>query len=147
MKRIISNKKREQAGQSLVEMAITLTLLITLLAGLVDIGRAFFAWIAIRDAAQEGALYGSINPADTSGVIARARETAASQVDLTQLTIPAPTIAGASCANTTGSNSVTVNVTYNYNTITPFLSAIIGTQVITIRASSTNTIISPQCAP
>lgn len=135
----------KQSGQSLVEMAITLTLLITLLAGLVDIGRAFFAWIAIRDAAQEGALYGSINPSDAAGVISRARETAASQVDLTQLTTPAPTITGNACANTTGSNAITVNVIYNYNTITPFLSAIIGTQVITVRASSTNTIISPQC--
>ncbi len=136
--------QKKQSGQSLVEMAITLTLLMTLLAGVVDIGRAFFAWVAIRDAAQEGALYGSINPSRSDLITDRARAAAASAVDLSQLTVSAPVFSGGQCASADGSNSIRVNITYRYNTITPFLSAIIGSQ-ITVGASSTNTIISPKC--
>jgi Flp pilus assembly protein TadG len=54
---------REQ-GQSLVELAMSLILLLTLLAGLVDFGRAFFTYIALRDAAQEGASYATVISSD-----------------------------------------------------------------------------------
>ncbi len=53
---------RKQRGQSLVELAISLTVMLLLLAGAVTFGMAFFSFVAIRDAAQEGALFGSFNP-------------------------------------------------------------------------------------
>lgn len=49
-------------GQSLVELAISLTVMLLLLAGAVTFGMALFSYVAIRDAAQEGALYGSMYP-------------------------------------------------------------------------------------
>ena len=51
-----------EKGQSLVEFALVLVFLLSLLAGIFDLGRAFFAYIIIRDAAQEGAVFGSIAP-------------------------------------------------------------------------------------
>ncbi len=56
---IPANKTR---GQSLVELAISLTVMLLLLSGAVTFGMALFSYVAIRDAAQEGALYGSFNP-------------------------------------------------------------------------------------
>jgi len=56
------NHNHEEKGQSLVELALTLLIILTLLAGAVDLGSAFFSYVAIRDAAQEGALFGSIKP-------------------------------------------------------------------------------------
>ena len=53
------NKPKEQ-GQSLVELSISLVVLLILAAGLVDLGRAFFTYITLRDAAQEGASYASV---------------------------------------------------------------------------------------
>ena len=58
-------------GQSMVELALTITILMILLAGVIDMGRAFFTYMAMRDAAQEGAAYGSLNPYDESGIRAR----------------------------------------------------------------------------
>ncbi len=59
---------KAQRGQSLVELAISLTVMLLLLAGAVTFGMALFSYVAIRDAAQEGALYGSFNPYyDTNG--------------------------------------------------------------------------------
>ena len=61
------NPCRER-GQSLVEMAMSLVILLLLVGGVVDFGRAFFTFMALRDAVQEGALYGSINPALTQEI-------------------------------------------------------------------------------
>src|SRR4030066_100262 len=70
MKIVIQSKPKEH-GQSMVELALTITILMVLLAGTIDLGRAFFTWLAMRDAAQEGASYGSIKPYDASGLEAR----------------------------------------------------------------------------
>lgn len=73
-----NNGNPKEQGQSLVELALSLVLLLTLLAGLVDFGRAFFTYVALRDAAQEGAAYASvINPSaleDSNDVSAYCRE-------------------------------------------------------------------------
>ena len=53
---------RSERGQSLVELALVLPLLILLLAGMADLGRAFFSYIEITNAAQEGARAGSRLP-------------------------------------------------------------------------------------
>jgi Flp pilus assembly protein TadG len=53
-----TNKKEQ--GQSLVELAMSLVVLLILIAGLVDLGRAFFTFITLRDAAQEGASYATV---------------------------------------------------------------------------------------
>ncbi|MBN1427915.1 MAG: pilus assembly protein [Anaerolineae bacterium] len=55
-------KKRMQHGQSLAEFALSLTLLILLLSGLIDLGRAYFVYTQLEDAVGEGALYLAINP-------------------------------------------------------------------------------------
>jgi Flp pilus assembly protein TadG len=51
-----------ERGQSLVELTLTFMILLVLLGGVLDLGRALFTFVALRDAAQEGAVYGSIQP-------------------------------------------------------------------------------------
>ncbi len=51
-----------ERGQSLVELALSLTVMLLLLSGAVTFGMALFSYVAIRDAAGEGALFGSISP-------------------------------------------------------------------------------------
>lgn len=58
----------ETGGQSLVELAISLPLLLLLLLGTIDMGRVFFDYIEMRQAAVEGATYGSRRPTDTTGI-------------------------------------------------------------------------------
>jgi Flp pilus assembly protein TadG len=60
------NPKKEEKGQSLIEMAFGLIVLLLLVGGIVDLGRAFFSTMTLRDAVQEGALYGSIDPTNTT---------------------------------------------------------------------------------
>ena len=53
---------RRTAGQSLVEFAIILPVFLLLVAGAIDLGRLFSAYVSTENAAKEGALYGATNP-------------------------------------------------------------------------------------
>ena len=61
---------RSERGQSMVEMALTMTILLVILSGVLDLGRGFFSFIAIQNAAAEGALYASINPRCRDALVA-----------------------------------------------------------------------------
>jgi Flp pilus assembly protein TadG len=54
---------RPQQGQSLVETAVIVPILLLLLAAVIDFGRAFDAYIVLTNAAREGARFASLaNP-------------------------------------------------------------------------------------
>ena len=58
----LSRRRERSLGQSLVEFALIVPIFLLILAGTVDLGRLFYAFIAVENAAKEGALYGSGNP-------------------------------------------------------------------------------------
>jgi len=66
--------RSSEGGQSLVELALIITFLLILVAGLVDLGRMIFTYLTMRDAAQEGAVYGSIEPALCPGIYFRTKQ-------------------------------------------------------------------------
>lgn len=55
---------RNAAGQGLAEFAIVLPVLLIIIIGLFDVGRAFFTLIVVTNASREGARYLSIYPQD-----------------------------------------------------------------------------------
>jgi Flp pilus assembly protein TadG len=137
--------ERSEKGQSLVELAISFTILLVLLAGTIDFGRAFFTWVALRDAAQEGASYGSFNPTNSAGIESRVRNTSNTPVDLSSGDIAVTiTVIGSPCLS--GGNSIQVDVNYpNFPITMPFLGAILGSQTIPINATVIDTILAPTC--
>lgn len=70
-------------GQSLVELAFMFPVLLLILSGAIDLGRAYYAYVTLTNAAREGARYGASNPIDangnlnTSGIAAKAVNEAA----------------------------------------------------------------------
>lgn len=54
--------QRAEKGQSLVELAIGMVILVMLISGLLDLGRIYYIYVALEDAVGEAALYLSINP-------------------------------------------------------------------------------------
>ncbi len=58
----------DQGGSSLIELALITPLLLLLLVGAVDLGRAGYAAIEVAAAANAGAAYGTQNPTDTAGM-------------------------------------------------------------------------------
>ena len=138
------NQDRRQKGQSLVEMGISLSVILILLAGMFDLGFALFDYIALRDAVQEGAMYASINPTDVAGILSRIQSSSSAPINLAgdeNLEMPEITITGSACAG----GAVTVSLTYNYRIVMPLLGGILGSQYIPITAVVTDTILQPSC--
>lgn len=138
-----SNDTNHQTGQSLVEFAVSMVILLLLLCGLVDASRALFTFMAMREAAQEGALYGSLQPGNTSLIETRTLNTSnliqglSASLDV-DITIGEPACTG---------SAITVSITYpNFPLTMPFLGAIMGSQSVPITASVTDTVLSPTCS-
>ena len=142
----------KQKGQSLVEFAITLTIMMTLLAGAVEFGIALFQYVQLRDAVQEGASYGSLNPDDNAGIIAHVLASSDTPINLQaeydagRLVIT-PTVTEDSVVETENceGDGMQVAISYPHKVSMPFVSAIIGSQFIQIKVNVTNTILTPIC--
>jgi Flp pilus assembly protein TadG len=64
-----TRRGRRERGQSLVETAVVLPILLLLVAAVVDFGRAFDAYIVLTNAAREGARFGSVKPTLSEGEV------------------------------------------------------------------------------
>ena len=60
--RSVIRRRDRSRGQSVVEFALVLPILLLLLAATIDFGRLFYAYVAVENAAKEGALYGARSP-------------------------------------------------------------------------------------
>ncbi len=122
-------------------MAFALTMLLLLLAGVLDLGRAYYTYLSLKDAAAEGAAYGSIQPSDTNGIIARVKgESPNGLIDWSSAQVT-PTILGQACHG----GGVRVEVQIDYTLLTPFIGTIVGSQTMPLKAEVVNTILSPEC--
>lgn len=80
----------QEKGQSLLELALILPVLLTLLAGLADAGRALHTYMIITNAAREAVRYATIHPDDASGIINRGLDVAEQGgLDPAQVTVTA----------------------------------------------------------
>jgi len=148
MKRIKSER-----GQSLVELGISLVILLYLLSGAAEFGVLFFQFVQLRDAAQEGALYGSMFPPTSASDTAQELEIAErakyssptrSPIDLvndTDVTVDVDVTDAQFCEG----GSIQVTVTYPHKIFMPFMSQILGGNTVPLNATVTDTILSPVC--
>jgi hypothetical protein len=122
---------RREKGQSLLEMAFAIIVLLFLLGGIIDLGRLFFTYIALRDAAQEGAAFASVCPPDPGlpgngqRITAHVKASSHFPVNLNagNIQVISGFVAGESNAPGSG---VYVSVTYfNFQFITPFISNLV----------------------
>ena len=125
----------DQKGQSMVEVAIALPVLIMILVGILDLGRAFFTFIALTDAAAEGAAYAAIHPSHTTQIRERAADSSNGLVELEVEMV------SVDYAELTAGYPITVAVQFEYDLITPFIQAIVPGGTITMRATVAQAII------
>jgi hypothetical protein len=136
--------KESEEGQSLVELAVVSVLLIFILVAVVDLGRAYFIFLALQDAAGEGAAYGTIHPTwcqeddnpSPNNIAYRVRHESPSGMiswDDTTVLVTAPF--------PTPGNTISVTVIYNYPLITPFMGALAGGGTLPVRAQAVQTIL------
>jgi hypothetical protein len=130
---------KHERGQGLVEFAISIVFMMTLLVGVLDLGRAFFTYLSMMDAAQEGAAYAAIEPYDVDGIRQRVR--AASSGTVTFVDIEDDQIdVIAYCCRCAG-HPITVHISTNFTFVAPF----IGGKTIPLSVRVTDTILAPPC--
>ncbi len=134
---------KNERGQSLTEFALMAPLLVLVLLGAIDLGRAYFAYVSITNAAREGARYGMDNPRsggsfsvancqDTGGDHKTIRYHVCQEVNGSPVTIANPntdiviecsafspeSYSSANCATVANGGRIRVTVYYTFNFIT-----------------------------
>lgn len=111
----VKNKK----GQSLVETALVLPVLLLILTGIFDFGMLFNNYMVVSNASREGARSAAVDSTDAQ--IISAVNTVTASLDSTKVTI---TITPDQSGRSRGS-AVTVTVKYKYSLMTPIIAAIV----------------------
>ena len=155
-RRITDSRTR---GQSVVEFALVLPIMLLLLAGAIDLGRLFYAYVAVENAAKEGALFGARSPlcddagntncGDPNNVIWHVRNEATNIGAQFATTVACRTPAGALVApinDCLDGYTYQVTVSYPFQLITPILSGIVA-QNLTLSSMSQATVISDAFDP
>jgi hypothetical protein len=146
---------KKERGQSLVELAISILFLLFLLSGAAEFGLLFFQFVQLRDAAQEGALYGSMNPPGNAGDTAKINtikqralysSPTRSPIDLINdpnVTVSVVVTDSIYCEG----GSLQVTVSYPHRIFMPFMPQILNRTQIPLNAVVTDTILTPPCPP
>jgi Flp pilus assembly protein TadG len=140
-------RTKKTKGQSLVEFAMFIVIMLIILAGIVDIVRMVTTWITMRDAAQEGASFGSVYPTYCLQIADRATNNLIDPENYTvTVLIDNVTCSSASSAQACLGHLVTVNVTQPHFSLSmPFIGAFLGGQTFNLTATSNDTIIRTPC--
>lgn len=137
--------RRWRRGQSLVEFAIVLPVLLLLVAGAIDLGRAYFGAINLENAVKEGAFYGARDPECASDAVvgctdpATVRARVETELDgiapssfLAKCFAPGTTVftgAGKALADCEDGDLYYVRAQIPFSLITPILSNIVGSTI------------------
>jgi Flp pilus assembly protein TadG len=156
--------RQRSRGQSVVEFALVLPILLLLLAAAIDLGRLFYAYVAVENAAKEGAFYGARSPlcddstspscGDPNNVAWHVTNEASNLTDGSGTSLLTSAVACRSSAGVlrqpindcVDGDTYQVTVTYPFTLITPLLSNIVS-QNITLGAESQATVISDAFDP
>ena len=138
---------RQKKGQSLVEFAAGITGLLIILAGVVDVGRLLATYITYRDAAEEGASFGSLYPTYCNQIQDRALSILGYPSGIqANVKIDSTACLSATSAQACLGHTISVEVKDpNFDITMPFLGAIIGTNHFPLAAVVNNTIIRTPC--
>ncbi len=111
---------KNQEGQSLVEFALVIPLLLIILMGIIEFGLMFNSFIVITNGSREGARLASLGGTDTE--IVERVELVTRSIDITNITV---TISPNYSSRSNG-EMVTVLVEYDYQMISPIISNLLS---------------------
>jgi Flp pilus assembly protein TadG len=124
-----SGAGRAQEGQSITELALFFPVLLLIMVGMLDLGRAFHVYTTVVNAAREGARYGAFYPDDDFGIQdAVVQEATGSNINLSLATIIVEKPSGVGSGN-----PIRVTVTFQFDPVTTL---VVGANTIGISGSA-----------
>lgn len=127
---MVKCQKPRSKGQSIVETAIILPLVLLLVLGIIDFGLIFNNYILITNASREGARLASLGVTDSE--IVEAVHNMTGTMDFSEMSI---VISPSSSMRNHGSQ-VKVKITYNARLITPIISSLFDDGTAKLQAES-----------
>ena len=120
-------RRNRQSGQDLMEYALALPIVLLFLMGILDLGRVVYVYSALHNSVRDGARYGVIRPADTAGIeaVVRSKTGGLDQAELTVQVVQPDT------------ETIQVQAIYQFEVVTPFASALIGSNQWQLGSQST----------
>lgn len=121
---------RDEKGQSLVEFALVVPILLLLVLGIMEFGRAYSANLTLQNATREGARL-AVTGATDAQITQRVKDSAPT-LDVSRLNV------SVTPASRRQGDNVMVTVTYDFNYLTPLIQNLVGslrtfTQQVTMR--------------
>jgi Flp pilus assembly protein TadG len=117
-------------GQSLVEFALTLPVLMLVLVMALDFGRVFLGWISLNNVARIAATYGAENPStwvnNDSVHMAEYQTLIGNDLQVIDCTIPTPYPTPDFASGTAAGGTSSVHFTCQFHLITPLVGNIVG---------------------
>lgn len=138
-----------EAGQALVETALVTLILLMLLTITVDLGRALFTWLAMHNAASEGAYYasafpnyrGTVGTTDKNTIIYRTQHESPSELlDWTIPGVDVTIIFEDTHGEADPGTLVTVGISYPFTFIGP-VPGLFGIEEITLYAEANQVVL------
>ncbi len=120
--RLVARIESKEKGQSLVEMTMVLSFLFLMSFGMIDISRCVYTSSVVTAAAQEGARVGILDITDIHNTIARTMV----GLDITKADITV----------TVNDDIIEVDITYDFDFITPLVDPLLDGLVLHGRASN-----------
>ena len=127
--------QRGERGQAVVELALILPVIVTLIFGALDVGRLFNAQIVVTEAAREGARLATtectLSPSTCYSDVVTRVDNAMTGLTVSNSTVtlsPGPYVSG---------DTVTVQVHYTISFITPWISSLIPGSPFTLSGATT----------
>jgi hypothetical protein len=144
--------RKAEKGQSLIELAISMIILLMLLAGIFDLGRAILAYFVLQDAAEEGMVYGVSFPTDCNQIDQRIRDNITNNIIDENAMVISIWIQGdageTSCysipyAQVYATRTMRIVITADFPISMPLLGGILGSQTIPLRVETNGVILRP----
>lgn len=146
MLKTFQRHRKGEKGQAFLELAVSVVFLLVLLSAVIDLGWALYEMIAMRDAAQEGAVYGAICQLQGDGttgsyyptVMERVKTSATSPLDISRTTIKIDYYAPddtkiassdlffAKVRDPDYGDKVVISLSYQHDIVTPLVGTFIG---------------------
>ena len=134
LKNTTQTHRHRKQGQSLVEVALILPILLILLSGLIDFGRAYYAMVALNDSAEEGAAYASLWPSDYEEIQSRTAAATTGVVSFQPESVSVTSPPG--FPNVSNGTPITVTVNYTLSLYTPFANTIFPEGVLEVQGKA-----------
>ena len=115
-------------GQELVEYAIIAPIFLMILLVIFDLGRITYTYSVVQNVAREGARYGAIHPNDWTGI-----QTAVNRLALGVATLPPQVVV---YEDSLQMKTIQVCVLAEFHPLTPLITAILGTDPVTLHGCS-----------